>query len=52
MSAASQRDPIDVLAEVVQDHEKRIRRVERVLWAVAGAAGSSGVWMTIVMTRR
>jgi hypothetical protein len=42
-----------MLADAVSDHEKRIRKVERVLYAVAGAAsGSTGTWITIIMTRR
>lgn len=41
------------LAQIVSDHEKRLRKVERVLWAVAGAvSGSTGTWVTFVLTRR
>lgn len=43
----------DVLAQIVSDHEKRIRRLERIAYALAGAAsGGTGTWITIIMTRR
>jgi hypothetical protein len=46
-------ETLAVLADVVSDHEKRIRKVERVLYAVAGAAsGSTGTWVTMLLTRR
>lgn len=51
--AQPQSDPIAIIADLVKDHEKRIRRIERIVYALAGAAsGGTGTWITIIMTRR
>ena len=53
MTTPAQPTTDPVLARIVRDHEKRIRKVERILWAVAGAAsGSTGTWLGIMMSRR
>lgn len=42
-----------MLAQLIADHEKRIRKLERYLYAAAGAAsGCTGTWLTIIMARR
>lgn len=42
-----------MLAQLVADHEKRIRWLERLLYTAAGtASGSTGTWLIIIMSRR
>lgn len=36
---------LDILIERKDDHETRIRRVERLAWLVAGAAGLAGGYL-------
>lgn len=53
MTPPPQASTGEMLAAIVRDHEKRIRRMERVLYALAGAAsGGTGTWLTIIVTRR
>lgn len=41
------------LAKIVRNHEKRIGRLERILYYLAGAAsGCTGTWLTVIMSRR
>lgn len=46
-------DPIAILASIANDHEKRLRWLERLVWTLACcASGGTGTWLTIIMTRR
>lgn len=52
MTSPAQQPVTDpVLAKIVRNHEKRIGRLERILYYVGGAlSGSTGTWLGIMMS--
>lgn len=56
MSSPQQQnaDPVALLTTIVTNLDKRLTKIERIVWTSAGAAAgaSGGTWVTILMTRR